>query len=136
MSKIVDARDALDFTPRLAIPAKHKKGTLRTLDAIRELFGPKGEYWIQGEEEREETGRDGRDIVKYCLIGAAHKANGPYEGYAEAALALAMAEELGIEVDEVFDTEDTIVNGNDEYDRKFGTIAKVIRNAKKLVEKA
>lgn len=120
---------------RLSIPKKDKKGTLRTLDAIRALFGPKGQNWMQGEYKQTEK-RDGRDIHTFCLVGAAREVDGKYENQAHAALAVAMELHFGDELGDSGDAEDVIVRGNDDYAASWSDIRKVIEKAKRLVEKA
>lgn len=124
--------------PRLVIPKKDKKGVLRTLDAIRALFGKKGENWIQGDFKDKRRTRDGKDIHTFCLVGAARQANGKYEPQAHAALALAMEQHFA---DDHFDVDDdesadtVIIRGNDEFASSWGDIAAVIKKAKALVAK-
>ena len=131
----------------LTIPQKAKAGILKTIDAIRDLFGPHGEHWMLGEEhatfyegdEHPNTGKILKDrLDMFCLLGAVKDVSGPFEDDARLALALAIDENFGDDYDlnSEIDHEEVITSYNDTTDGGWRDILKVIKKAKKLVEEA
>lgn len=133
--------------PRLRLNQKAKTGTLATLTAIKNLFGPAGENWIKGAEHRTIN-----DIHKYCLIGAVKEVNGAYEGIAHAAISLAImhlfpdlvtyGEYSPYGVEEAVTDEGTVTEFNDRRrsGKKKGTswadTKRVLAKARQLVQAA
>lgn len=122
---------------RLSIDKKDKAGILKTLDAIRALFGSQGQNWIQNSYKSTAT-RSGKDVHTFCLVGAAREANGKYEAQAHAALAVAMEQyfEMESEDADLSSADAVIIQGNDSFASSWRDISAVIKKAKGLVAKA
>lgn len=97
------------------VPAAMKAGALKALSDIRVLFGPSGQYWIQGDEHETFNVGDLHPITEkpikkafdgYCLIGGIHAVDGRYEGIARAAISLAILEYQEQRETELNDVED------------------------------
>lgn len=114
---------------QLVIPAKHKAKIIKCIDAIQELFGPGGKYWIKGKYHLSQDGVD-----KFCLVGASQKANGPYEGPARLAIALAIDERARLE--HAANSENVIITFNDKEPTKWADVKKVLNRARKIVQQA
>ncbi|HEX5704907.1 MAG TPA: hypothetical protein VFX97_17040 [Pyrinomonadaceae bacterium] len=140
MKKAVESYFVVPPRPsiRLYIPANEKKGTLACIDAIQNLFGKGGKYWIKGDEKIEKDG-----INKFCLVGAAKETNGQYENAARAAISLAVAQmfpkKFDLTEDEVEDNlayEGTITDFNDDKKTSWKKVLEVLKTARKLVREA
>lgn len=127
-----------------------KRGALKALDAIEDLFGKGGKHWVQGNYHTLDQGFDA-----FCLSGAFNKVDGRHEALARVAISLAIFELYPRAVEE--DTGDTpetvtdevindgavhpvaegsdglIVQFNDLYDTRWSDVKKVLRRARKLL---
>jgi hypothetical protein len=150
---------------KLYVAEKDKPGVLACLDAIRGLFGPKGEHWIAGEEHHVlQAGKDEhpvtgktlqKDFDQFCLIGAVYEVNGRYEHAARAAISYAIMDVQGrlkFEYDDCNESYST-ADGNDpayvadklddpgtitDYndDNGWNEVKVVLKRAKELVRRA
>lgn len=115
------------------------KAAIKTLNESLELFGPKGQYWIQADEHGEDE--DGNDT--FCAIGAISHADGPGEELALIAVGAAMdvityeedADILQEVIDSInvrtFDTPEAIKEYIDEeYARRLNDISQLSENAR------
>lgn len=130
------------FIQPLAIKATaaQKRGALKALDAITELFGPKGEYWVQGNYHILEVG-----FEAFCLSGAFNKVDGQHEALARAAISVAIVKLYGPQLREdgalnIASTngkdvaaERTIVVFNDWYGTVWSDVKAVLMHARKLL---
>lgn len=146
------------ITAKLDLTQVQKKGAVKALDAIEDLFGPKGAYWVKGDYSTEVfTDRLGNGLDDamnaFCLSGAAAEANGKYEPIARAAITLAInklfpqfidQETFPLEISRGESSEDGCGDGTDESIIRFNDnnktsweqVTRVMKEARKLVEKA
>ena len=115
-----------------------KQGALKALDAIEELFGPKGKYWVKGNYHTAEQGFDA-----FCLSGAFNKVDGRHEALARAAISVAIAELFPSRTDKLWEPEDwspeavaeedTITSFNDSNYTKWSDVRKVMKRARQIL---
>ena len=101
---------------------KQVEGVVVTLTKIRNLFGPKGEHWIKGQES------DG--LGNFCLLGARYEANSKYNDLASDLLILAATKDSDTAERSYY----TYVDVNDAPETTFEDIKKLISKAKKLAK--
>jgi hypothetical protein len=130
--------------PKLELTKAERKGGLRALQAIRDLFGPKGENWIKGDFRSERENNLGEVFETFCLIGAVQEVDGRYEDVARLAIALVLPKvelrELiegpnGDGLENADDIEGSIIDFNDSKKVRWADIKGVLNRAKKFLEK-
>lgn len=124
----------IDWQPKLtALTKTEAVGAKAALDAIREAFGKKGEYWIKGDYSRRPEDDEGNSIEGVfdgmCLSGAAAAVNGKYETIARAALSVAIGVDEGAET-----ADDTVITRfNDRETTTWSDVLDIFKQAKKVV---
>lgn len=121
-----------------------RKLAVENLKESLQLFGAKGEGWVQGTEEEVAYDKDDEPVMQYCAIGAIHKANGQAEYLARLATNLAAGElfpgRAGISVEWTYGDEDSfqsdlpdVVSFNDDDMTKFPDVKLVFKRAIELL---
>lgn len=134
-------RQVLKATPKfisvtVVATKAQKRGGLKVIDRLEELFGPKGKYWMKGSYHTVQEGMD-----SFCLSGGLNKIDGEHEAVARAAISLAIAELFPLrglrtapgELSDMLGGDEVITSFNDDEYVKWADVRKVLGRARQLL---